>query len=530
LDAPDPEDVPASLPEAAAAVARRIQLEVLTGELKHLADAIEADRDVGGADLPGARAVARDIEAAEAAAAANGRPAMDPQDAVRLFLQADVGRERISEEVGSDLFTATASTAAAVTVSAAQGKRSGLGGMRMVLSALRGLVLGLYVLAKSAMSKRRTALAVMLTLLAAGGAVVAFAILDEGTSAWLVWAGIGVLLAGLALATARAGPWWVFGLMAATVLLALSPWIVLEAVALSDPARARLADAAPVFAVIVAVLGSMLLGLVRAGALSWLPRDSRLAGQVVGIIGLGVLIAVGAVLQWSAGIMAVAALALGALLGWSLRDLTWRGAVAWLAAAPGRLAAWARSDGLERFGRRAGAVADVLAVAGALGALLAVLVLAGAGPLAIGVAFGLLGAAAGLVLRLLRAARDAWVAAEPPAGGADTVFTLRWAPDGAPDGHVYDVVVRPPGERRFAPWRSDRRDGSVEFGMADLPGGRPGTYAFRARRRRVLSGRHWGWSRPVRVKIGRTPAGATPPRAAAPAEPPADEPATPPAS
>ncbi|HEX2030616.1 MAG TPA: patatin-like protein, partial [Actinomycetota bacterium] len=46
LDAPDPEDVPASLPEAAAAVARRIQLEVLTGELKHLADAIEADRDV----------------------------------------------------------------------------------------------------------------------------------------------------------------------------------------------------------------------------------------------------------------------------------------------------------------------------------------------------------------------------------------------------------------------------------------------------------------------------------------------------
>ncbi len=516
LESDEPDEVPSRLDVCAAAIARRIQLEVLSDELPHVAESVLIDRDAKAVEAPATLAFARAVLEAQHAAATAGGKAMDPETAVRLFSECEVGRERIGSEAGSDLFTGTATTAAAVGVSAAQGRSSGLGPLRGALSSLRGLVLATFVLARSAVGKSRTAFALLLTLLAAGGAIVAFAIIAEGTSGILVWVGIGLVLAGLALATMRAGPWWVFGLVAVTVLLALSPWIVLETADPSGGTRAWLRDAAPVIAVAVAVLGSMALGLMRAGFFRWLPRDSRVAAGVVGVLALGAFLGVALALEWHVAAVAVVVLLLGLAAGWSLRYASPAGIGRWARGTARAWTGWWRSPGGVRASALLSVVATVLAAVAFLAAAVTLLIGVVA-PWAAAVIMAVVGLVAGVAVRMARSRRERWLAVDPGSGDPTTIFELTWSPTGAPDGAVFDVAVRGPGSDDFRTWWADVRAGNGRFRLADLPGAAPGTYEFRARRRRLLTDRHWGWSRPVRVRISEAAAGG----AAAPAEGPA---------
>src|SRR5262249_62233695 len=110
---------------------------------------------------------------------AGGR--LPPDRAEDLLAACMFGEERITDEVGSDLFTRTASQAAAVAASAFSGEHSGfskgkgLSPVRPLLRAIRGLAMVLYVLARDATSSMRTGFAELIAMRAVGGGVLAAA-------------------------------------------------------------------------------------------------------------------------------------------------------------------------------------------------------------------------------------------------------------------------------------------------------------------------------------------------------------------
>jgi patatin-related protein len=257
---------PTRLEVCARAVARRIQLEAIVAELPWIADAIENDREAGAYEPPKAWNFKKAVDDARAAAVATGRSnGIDPDAAVRLFSQCEVGKERISGEVRSDLFTTTATTAAAVMVSAAGGSRSGVPVLGMLLKSVRGFVLSLYTLARAAASKTGSQIALLIMLLAAGGAILAFALpLDKALPGWLTTIGIVLVLAGITLAALRAGGLATVALLVATVVLAIVPYVLLRYHYPSHWVAAKtfhaLAPAAPIIALIG---GSVLLGVIH---------------------------------------------------------------------------------------------------------------------------------------------------------------------------------------------------------------------------------------------------------------------------
>lgn len=196
---------PKSLPVCARAIARRLQLRILQEELPFIADAIEFDIAEGAQAIPAAnnfrRAVARHLRPA----AADGTR-LAPADAVALFRQCEVGKERLAAEAGSDLFTTTVTTAAAVAVTALSGASSGLKWGRTIVAALRAPFLWLWIMARNAVSAHRTGFAVLMFLLAAGGSLVAISALGNvALPSILAALGTVLLLAGVALALLRLG-------------------------------------------------------------------------------------------------------------------------------------------------------------------------------------------------------------------------------------------------------------------------------------------------------------------------------------
>lgn len=186
---------PEFLPLCADALTRRLHLEVLCKELPFVASSVEDDTASGavpgkyGATLvsrvrwdlgpwrqfrDGAQIVRmvlqRQFRVVARAALGPGRlPVfMSPDAAISAFANCPVGSELLSQELGSDLMTRTASQAVSVAHGAAVGARSGLANVGDALKVLTLPVKFFYLLANRLARDSRTSAAVATTLLVAG--------------------------------------------------------------------------------------------------------------------------------------------------------------------------------------------------------------------------------------------------------------------------------------------------------------------------------------------------------------------------
>jgi patatin-related protein len=279
--------LPKGIPLSVKAVARRIQLNILGEELPGLALAIADDRDAGATVTDPAKKFLRELAAAQSSETAESTDATMKQlplsTVPQVFESCHVGTERIREDMGSDLFTRTTSTAFGVAVSAAGGTSGGMGPARAVFHSLRGFALLLWVMARSAVSKHRSGFALMMLLLAAGGAVLAVGLVEpKAVARPLTTLATALIAAGILLALIRAGALGLLFYIAATVALAIGPYIyVTQYLNRQTGWGSWLHRAAPAIPVIALVGGSMLLGLVRRGTVNtWAARIAVVAAAV----------------------------------------------------------------------------------------------------------------------------------------------------------------------------------------------------------------------------------------------------------
>jgi predicted acylesterase/phospholipase RssA len=241
--------LPESLPLAAQAVARRLQIDILVEELPKLADAIRADEHDGAHTTSSAAALASALRA--------GAP-LSPERAIHLFRASKVGTERLAEEAATDLFAATTSKAAAVASALVTGKANPFARLRRLLTPLRGLALVLYVLARNATEGGRVGRTLVPTLCGVGGALLALALVTREPAPIFLLLGLTLLGAGLILAALRQR--LLVGLTVSALVVAL-PLIV----GLWLGLRPQVGDVVGVLVVAAGVAGGLLLGVVGRG-------------------------------------------------------------------------------------------------------------------------------------------------------------------------------------------------------------------------------------------------------------------------
>jgi hypothetical protein len=269
---------PESLPACAMAVARRIQLRILQEELPGVADSIEVDVGEGAKSQGSALDFLRAVRAVQYAEPRD-EVRIGPRDASRLLSQCRVGEEKILGEAGSDLFTSTVTTAAAVGVTGLSGTTSGLPAIgRAAVGALRTPILGFWFLAQNAVAGTRTGFSLLVLLLAVGGALVAVSALSNVALPGIL-AGLGtlILLGGAAIALLRLRVRGVLVILLSFLVVVLFFWVPSILVKeLIEPDATGVSSwirrvVPPAAAVIGLVLGGMILGSVHARP----PKDER---------------------------------------------------------------------------------------------------------------------------------------------------------------------------------------------------------------------------------------------------------------
>jgi hypothetical protein len=249
--------VPKSLNACNRALVRRAQLESLREELPVVARTVLADVNDGGFPVP-ARHWASRVEKDEDLSA---------RKAVELFLADQIGRERIVDEVGSNLFTRVATKALATATTAMRGRHSGLlGPLKTAATFARGIALATYLLGRGAVAQSKTGAAIVTLVLAIAGTIIAIP-LATGTGSWggLTTLAAIVLVGGFILALVRSG-WVILAILA--VAIAVGATLALTVLGDDgDSAWQRLfgwvPDVAPAIPVAVVVAIAILFGLVR---------------------------------------------------------------------------------------------------------------------------------------------------------------------------------------------------------------------------------------------------------------------------
>lgn len=283
--------VPARLPRCAAAIARRMQIEVLREELPGLAAATALDRAGGAARTRAGMGLERLIPPAT-----DGRTlrAETCVEAIKIYR---VGAEDLLEEIGTDHFTTVASHAAVVASATVANGAKGLvlAPVRFAASAVRGTLLALALFARAAARRSATGFGVLVVLLATGAGITALSAFSENVPATVATIGAALFWAGILLALIRAG---VIGFLQivvpAGIAYALARWWFLREfdLRLSQPGGRALV----VFALIVT---AVLLGTVTVPG--WPARMARAASSpnlqrpsAGPVLAFGLLLAVGA--------------------------------------------------------------------------------------------------------------------------------------------------------------------------------------------------------------------------------------------
>lgn len=194
---------PEQLDRAVAAVLPRMHLAILRAELPSIANAV-ADDQLNGDNQNGPSA-----EFLQRVLRLMGQqglqvfPTLPATQIVELFLACHVGEERITAQVGSDLFTKTVTRTLAVATTALAGKPSGLGIVSRVVQVARIPTLVLDALSQSIVRRSRTGTAVFFAVWTASTVIVLLDLFSSATKdlagtllalAWVVFAAAGVLV------------------------------------------------------------------------------------------------------------------------------------------------------------------------------------------------------------------------------------------------------------------------------------------------------------------------------------------------
>ena len=267
---------PTALPACSLAVARRIQLSILATELPGVDAAVRLDEAGEALSQTG-----RDFRAVW-----NGAGGDAPPEHLQRGLRAcNFAATGFEGERDSGLLARGATGAAATTASALSGAHSGLPELiakSKITSSARGLALAVHGLVDSAIRRSPMAFATMIGAMAAGGAMLAAAVVAAGSQPVLTGAGFTILLAGWIVGLWRSQSPWRYalislGVAAVCAAIALIPSFVslLEACpknadgTVSDCFRGDVEDAfntlEPVFIVVALLLAAVIFG-ARAGA------------------------------------------------------------------------------------------------------------------------------------------------------------------------------------------------------------------------------------------------------------------------
>lgn len=234
---------PPVLERCAAALTRRLQLEVLVHELPGLAVAIDEDTAIGAPPSLAGKALRAGI--------APDRPP-DARAAIVALGRGLLGKDTLGSEVGSDHFTRTVSQGVAVAHATASSTGSGLKALNILLKLTAWPIAVFHWLAGRLSQGSRTAVAIESAALGMGFALVAASLMAEKMPPAAVAAGWGLIAGGLAASLIRS---WRIGISLGVAIIAL-------AVALG--AAQGLALAAVLVGILYAVplLGSVLLVLL----------------------------------------------------------------------------------------------------------------------------------------------------------------------------------------------------------------------------------------------------------------------------
>lgn len=205
------------------AIIRSIQTHVLRADLPALAEAIRSEGE-DCADTSRAWLASYD-----ASRSANGGGPLSTEQLWSLWAQAEnVGKEKLTGEVGSDTFARTTAHAAAVAASTV-GAPSKPKVVATVLTALRGYALAVWAMVTLLTRRSHFGPRVVELAVAAGGVLLAVAIFVPAMPVVFTLAGVLLLLAGVSaggLLTEEArGVGWRLGLCALLVAVALGAYV-----------------------------------------------------------------------------------------------------------------------------------------------------------------------------------------------------------------------------------------------------------------------------------------------------------------
>jgi patatin-related protein len=288
LDDPDL-PVPPSLPTCAMQIARRRHLAILREDLGRLAAAVDTDAAEGSRHTgagPAFRTAYR--LAVEAAGSAGAIPAATM---FHLVASCRLGAEAIADDAGSDLYAGTVSQTAAVSMATLDSKYAGLGPARVLTRPLRGLLLILYALIAGSTRFGRAARAAVALALAAGGALLAIALLQEEIPVLVATLGAALVVGGVAMSALRSRAWQ-FGVVLGLPVLAVLGFL------LFTTAREQITLHAPTLWTVGGLtLAAFLLGSVRQPDAPPRPFDRLTTAQARDIAALGSAVAA-AVFLW----------------------------------------------------------------------------------------------------------------------------------------------------------------------------------------------------------------------------------------
>lgn len=203
---------PPVLSRCAAALTRRLHLEVLMRELPDLADAMDQDQAIGASPSPaGSQLRAR-------LARMHADPAWAPDIAVSLLKDSLLGSDTLAQEVGTDHFTRTVAQTVAVAHATASSSRSGLNSLNVLLKLTEWPIAVFHWLAGRLSQGHRTAIAVESASLGVGVALVAATLLAQQMPAAVTTVGWGLIAGGLIATLVRS---WRMGLAFAIAIGAL---------------------------------------------------------------------------------------------------------------------------------------------------------------------------------------------------------------------------------------------------------------------------------------------------------------------
>ncbi|MGX6998133.1 patatin-like protein [Caballeronia sp. KNU42] len=174
--------LPDTLPVCAKVLTMRLHYGILRIELPELIASINADQ-ANGADASGpSEALLRNFGGEQDVATIKSRP-FSPEQARRCLESGLIADECLEDEAGSDLFTRTITHSAATLQSLLASKAAKLGPVSTLFATLKVPILGFYFVARGLTRQSRTSAALNGGILAAGLALVCFAVFVKPSSA-----------------------------------------------------------------------------------------------------------------------------------------------------------------------------------------------------------------------------------------------------------------------------------------------------------------------------------------------------------